>query len=135
MYRQLQYVIDQPNRRAFPNCEKWGKLISDETTFLVVALPIGEVSLLNMQELRWQDRPVTYGCLVRLFFISATILLIAVATAILILNIGGTFWSTSSSAILLGLGVLFGFPQWRFPLSPSTSMRCEMGPVERLETI
>lgn len=63
-----------------------------------------------MQEQRWQDRPVTYGCLARLLILTVTILVIACLTVVLILS-GGKSWYGIASSIFLGLSVLFGFLQ------------------------
>jgi hypothetical protein len=70
------------------------------------------------QESRWQDNLITYGCLVRLFFISATSILIPAAVIIWILHLGGEAWSTALGGIFAGLGVLLAVFQWLFPLSP-----------------
>jgi hypothetical protein len=67
------------------------------------------------QEPRWQDKIITYGCLIKSFSLSAAIILITAAIIVLILHLGGEAWSRGLVSIFAGLGLLLAFLQWAFP--------------------
>jgi hypothetical protein len=98
---------------------KLWKLLAEWETIKTTKPENEKKFLLDMKTQRWQDKQITYGHLIRILLISATIFLILLAGVVWILNLGGSSWSSPLAAVFIVLGVLFAFLQWAVPHSPS----------------
>src|SRR6266849_2060119 len=72
----------------------------------------------------WQERSLTYGCLLKGLIINAAIFFIGAATIVWILNNQGTIqgpWAGIFTTVFVVLSVVLAFLQWYFPRSSDES--------------
>lgn len=81
---------------------------------------------MEMQYKTWQERPLTYGCLLRGLIIYAAILVALGACILWVLNAQNIIqgpWASLFTAAFVILGVIFAFLQWYFPRPPINSKK------------
>lgn len=77
---------------------------------------------------QWLHTPVTYGCMIRIFLICIFIILLFFSAIDIILNIGGSQWTTLSATLLTVVGVIVGLGQWLIPIPTDVPALTELSP-------
>jgi hypothetical protein len=79
---------------------------------------------MKAQYQRWQEKPLTYGCLLRSLIVVAVILFALAAGTLWVMNTQNMIqgpWASIFTVAFVILGVVFAFVQWYFPRSPDKS--------------